>query len=514
MRFKKSLKNLIFSFGYYGSTVLCSFIMRKIMLITIGLAGVSLNSLFHEVIAMLSLSEMGIGSAIIYNLYKPLAEGNKQKIKELMNLFKRAYFLIAISILFIGLSITPFIQYIVNSTGYNINYIRYIYVLFVIQTAVSYCFAYKRSLLAADQKNYVSAKTDSVFKCITIVVNTGVLIIYKRFDLYLISLIILNLFNNTCVSYKVNKIYPYLVGNKEELSNEEVKKVFSNVKNLFIGKVSGTITNSTDNILISIFVNTLEVGRYANYALIVNAFKQIIVQINNAVQGSVGNLYSEGNHNHTSLVLYRMTYTYFILATVFCSGFLSAATPFVNAIFGAKYIIGIIPLIIITINLYFHAMREPIWQMISVSGLFKEDKYIAITGTLVNLLVSVFIGMKYGISGIFLGTTCTYLIQLILKIILLYNKGFGMKGYDYITYLFKLFILSGIIILTTNYCISLIYVENTILKFFVYGFLSVLMSLTLLIITTFKFSEFRYFQQLFKKLLLKQREKANFKYTV
>lgn len=507
MRLKKSIKNLIYSLGYYGVTVLSSFILRKIMLHTIGLAGVSLNSLFNEVIAMMSLSEMGVGTAIVYNLYQPLNEKNEKKIKELMAFFRNVYYLISGIMMVIGLVLLPFIPSIVNSTGYEKNYIRYIFFLFVIQTAISYCFSYKRSLLAADQKNYVSATLDSVFKFITIAVSCIVLWVTKRFDIYLITVIVLSFINNFCVSKKVDSIYSFLKANNEKLPKDEVKKVFDNVKNLFISKISGTITNSTDNILISVLVNTLEVGRYANYALIINAFKQILVQVTNAFQGSVGNLYAEGNNDHIDEVLRRMTYGYFFFATIFCCGYFGSATTFISAVFGSQYKLSVAVVLTTTVNMFFHAVRDPLWQMMTVSGLFRKDRNIAIIGTVVNLIVSIVIGKYYGIVGIFLGTTCTYIIQILLKIPVLYTDGLKKDWKKYFILWIKLFVIFALNCGVVRVVCNQIVIENLILKFLLQGILSVVIAILVILLSTFKMREFSYFTCLFKEKIVKTRKK-------
>lgn len=503
MRLKKSIKNLTYSFIYYSICVLCSFIQRKIMFSTIGLAGVSLNSLFHEVITMMSLTEMGVGTAIVYNLYEPLSNNNEKKIKELMAFFRHIYSLIAIVLLVIGMILLPFIQNIVNCTGYETWYIRYIFYLFVIQTAVSYCFAYKRSLLAADQKNYVSATLDSIFKFITIGASCLALCFTHRFDIYLITTIVLSFINNIAISIRVDKIYPYLKKNKEKLPSEEVKAVFSNVKNLFISKLSGTVTNSTDNILISVLVNTLEVGRYANYALIINAFKQILIQITNAIQGSVGNLYAEKDFDHADEVLKRLTYGYFAFATIFCCGYFGGATSFVGAVFGTEYELPMIVVAITAINLYFHAVRDPTWQMMTVSGLFKKDKNIAVIGTAVNLIVSIVVGLYWGIIGIFLGTMCTYMIQIVLKIPILYKEGLGKDWKSFFIFWIKLFGVFIISLTVTYFTTKQIVFEQLIIRFFIQGLVSVIVAILITMLFTFNMDEFRYY----KSLLVKRKAK-------
>ncbi|MGX6445627.1 lipopolysaccharide biosynthesis protein [Neobacillus sp. K501] len=502
MRLKKSIKNIMFSLIYYFVNVISTFVIRKVLIITIGIQGVGLNSLFNEVIMMLSLAEMGVGTAIIYSLYKPLAENNQQKVKELMNLFRKAYLTIAGIVIIIGLSLVPFIHLIVKETGYNDNYIKYIFILFVAQSAISYCFAYKRSLLIADQRTYISATVDAAFKLISVVSSISILWLSNRFDAFLYSLIFWSLLNNIWVARKTNTLYPYLKGNKEILPRKEKRKVFQNVKDLFISRVSGTVTNSTDNVLISVFVNTIEVGIYSNYALIINAFKQALVQFDIALQGSVGNLYAEGNTDQTINVLKKLTYIYFVLATVFCTSYISSGTSFVSAIFGDTYQLTMPVLLLTAVNLYFHAVRGPVWQVISVSGLFKQDKYIAILGTIVNLIVSVIMGWRYGVFGIFLGTTCTYIIQLCLKILLIFKFGFARSYIPFLQYWFGHF-TGFLLISSVSYILaSRIETGNYLLNFFLQGVIAFTFSLIAIIIFTFKTDEFKYFYSLFTKTFI------------
>lgn len=498
MRLKQSLKNLKFSLIYYTASVLSSFLLRKIMLLTIGLAGVSLNSLFNEVIAMMSLTEMGVGTAIVYNLYEPLSLNDQEKIRQLMNLFRKVYSLIAVAMLIIGAIITPFIQLIVNSTGYSISYIRYIFNLFVVQTALSYLFAYKRSILAADQKNYVVARWDSIFKFLIVGLSALALWLTKRFDIYLYTTIILTFINNWAISNSADKIYPFLKNNNSRLPKKDINKVFDNVKNLFVSRLSGTVTNSTDNVLISVLVNTLQVGIYANYALIINAFKSILVQINNAIQGSVGNLFVETDNKHISTTLFRMTYGYFTFSTIFCSTYLACSKPFIVLVFGKEYLLNFQVVFITTINLFFHAIREPLWQMMAVSGLFKDDRNIALLGTIVNLIVSIIVGVKLGILGIFIGTSCTYIIQILLKIPILYNKALKLDCKKYFYYIILL-IFEFVCISLINYrVISFISCKNVLTEFLIKGFLSVILSGILVFAVSNRTSEFKYYLSLIK----------------
>ena len=162
-RTEKSIRNFIFAVASQVVTVALSFITRTCLIHYLGIEAVSINGLFTEVITALSLAELGVSSAIVYNLYKPLSEGDHQKVSQLMNLFRKAYRIIALATLVIGVSLTPWIQFFIRDLSYDINYIRVIYLMFVFQSAVSYLFSYKIALMEADQNAYIFTKISTLF---------------------------------------------------------------------------------------------------------------------------------------------------------------------------------------------------------------------------------------------------------------------------------------------------------------------------------------------------------------
>lgn len=179
-RSEKSAKNLIYGVGAQSASILLNFVIRIVLVRQVGILSVSLNGLFTEVIAMLSLAEMGVGSAITYSLYKPLAARDEKRIVKLMNLYKTAYRNIAFAVLAAGLCLVPFIQNIVSKVDVPDNYIRLVFVLFLIQTASSYLFSYKSALLNADQNVYLVSKITTIVKIAAEIVNIGLLFMFQN----------------------------------------------------------------------------------------------------------------------------------------------------------------------------------------------------------------------------------------------------------------------------------------------------------------------------------------------
>lgn len=425
------MKNIAMAIILQLVTALLSFVTRTLLIKSLGIDAVSINGLFTEVITILSLTELGVGAAIIYNLYKPLAEGDEEKICRLMLLFKKAYRIIALATLVIGLALIPVITLLVNEVNYPDSYVRTVYALFVVQTAASYLFSYKVSLLTADQRNYIYSIIQVVVKLVSTAVCAAVLFTTYNYIAYLVTVIIFSLATNIAASAVTDKLYPYLREDHGSLRKDERKQVFSNIKNLFVKNVSSRITNSTDNILISALIGTLTVGLYSNYSLILNLIRQLANQISGALAGSLGNLFASEDKKYCSEVLNRLTFIFYMAASALATCLFCCITPFIELWIGEEWVLADAVVFICCFNAFIDFAKIPLWQSLEVSGLFKKDRNIAIAGSCVNLLISIVLGLTWGISGIFLGTLATYVIQLVLKIRLLYSDFFALKSGKY-----------------------------------------------------------------------------------
>lgn len=477
---KNNVKNVSFSVILQAVTVLTSFIVRVVFVHILGKEFNGLNSLFTEIIAMLSLMELGIGTSVSFSLYSPLASGNERQLCRIMTLFKNAYRLIALAIFIVGVAIIPFIGHIVEQVSFDISYIRSIFFLFVVRTSSSYLFSYNTALLTADQKNYIISVITGIVNIVISVLSIIGLVISHNYIVFLIIQIFGTLLTNVCILIKANKIYPFL-RERDELTKDEKRNIFRNIKNIFIGNVSGKITNSTDNILISKLVNTAECGSYANYSVITNSVRSVFTNICNSVTGSIGNIAVTRSSEEIHSFHKQLTFIFFAFAMVSSIGFYGAADSFVELFFGSEYLMPRSVVLICSLNFFLLILREPLWRLMAVSGLFEQDKNISIVGTTVNLIVSVAAGIKYGMFGIFLGTTMTLVIQITLKLCLLYKRRLCIGCSDILLYWLKMVILYslGLIICHIATCFQI--TENTLLSFILYGAISVAIAMLLIL---------------------------------
>ncbi len=507
-RVDKSLKNLRYGVTYQGIDVLLKFAMRKAMVVMLGDAIVGLNGLFTEVLAMLSLAELGVGSAITYSLYKPLSEGDNEKVASLMLLFKRAYQIIALSIFGIGLVLLPFIHLLVNKVSFDLGYIRLVYFLFLLSTASSYLFSYKSALLTADQSAYKSTRILIIADVITVSAKTAALLITKNFLLFLVIDVVSKLITNLFISRAANRDYPHLKSKAELPDKEERKEIFKNIKHLFIGKLSGKITNSTDNTLISVLDSTLSVGFYSNYSMVLASARSFLSQLTNAASGSIGNLMLEESKEYCYTVLRRMTMMMFIPGAVISAVFYAELSPFIAVWLGAERVIGDGIVAVLVLNFLLYAIREPLWQFTGVSGLFKKDKNISIIGTTANLVISIALGIPCGMLGIFIGTLATLVLQYILKARLLCRERLSVSPAGFYLLTAELLLAAAACAVFCKWLCSLIPLGG-ILGVIVGCALTALITLGFIMAVFSKMDEMNYFRQTVKHRLKALKKKLH-----
>ena len=505
-RTNNSIRNIIFAFGFQAVSILTNFIIRTIMIRYLGNQAVSLNGLFTEVLSVLSLTELGVGSAIVYNLYKPLAENNQEKVRQLMGLFKTAYRIIAGATFVIGILICPWVHLLVNSLDYSLNYIRAVYVLFVVDLAASYLFSYKLSLLNADQKNYMVSKINMWMRFLGAGVKIAVLILTKEFVFFLLVSIAITFIGNVIGSIMVDKCYPWLKENHEKLPKEEQKAVFANIKNLFIKTLSGKITSSTDNMLISTLVNTLQVGIYSNYSLIIGIFRQVANQIvYGGITASLGNLLVTEEEEKCVTVFNRLLYLFYIIATVACVGTFCCIDLFIEGLWikKAEYLLGTGIVFVCCLNLFMEILHRPLWAVMEVSGLFQQDKYVSIAGSVVNLVISVVLGLRIGMSGIFIGTFLTYAIQAVLKAKLLFEKRFSRSAWKYYLVTTGMFVGMLAQMAVAYWLCGLLTIESVVVRFVLYVLISSGVTGGSILLCTFRMEAFSYYLGFARGILVK-----------
>ena len=493
-RTEKSIRNFVFAVAAQAVTVALSFITRTCLIYCLGIEAVAINGLFTEVIAALSLAELGVGSAIVYNLYKPLSEGDHQKVSQLMNLFRKAYRFIALATLVIGVGLTPWIQFFIKDLSYDINYIRVIYLMFVFQSAVSYLFSYKIALLEADQNAYIYTKISTIFRIVGTVLILVILVATKRYIVFLGTNILLIIATNAYASHVVNENYPYLE-KKERLPKEERTQIFGNIRNIFVKQFAGRVVDSTDNILISTLVSTLLVGYYSNYLVVIGVFKQLAAKMMSAAMASMGNLFVTERTESKVAALTRLTFIFYVFASIASIGTFACVQPFIKLWLGEKYLLDYTVVAILCLLLVTEITYKPLSSAMHLSGYFVIGRNISFVSALVNLAVSIVLGKKIGLIGIFIGTMCTYTIEIIAKVHYLFKLYFKENSFRYVCFWLKM-LLVFIVEMTTIYIIYLHMSFSALPAFVFNGLISILLTFVVITLVFGKSDAYLYSKQL------------------
>lgn len=503
MRTKNSIKNIITGILQQGVVLILGFISRKIFVSYLGVELLGINGLLSNILSMLGLVELGIGTAIYYSLYRPIAEEDYGQINAIMKLYSRVYKYIGAIVGILGIILIPLLKYIVN-TDINMKYVNIVFIVFLVDSVISYFLAYRRNIFSADQKDYVLNKIGVIFSILTSVLQITIIIFTQNYILYLIIKILIVFIQNLIIYYLTNKYYPYLRNNKSEPLKPEIKyELIKNVKALIIMKMAVYCVTGTDNILISIFVGVTTVGIYSNYALLINTVNSLIQQIFSGIRASFGNFLIKKTTEQGHEIFEILYFVNFWISTLCATLLFVLINPFITIWLGKNMLLPIEVVAIIVFNFYFISMTNSIEIVRSAAGMYSPYpffKYWAFIEGIINLIASVILVgiLKYGIIGIFLGTTLSSFITVYVLPWNVYKYVFKMDSKKYYIKHFLYMISSLLIVSITYFITNIINLDNIILIFIIKAVCCLLIPNVILIITFKNNKEFTYLVNKFK----------------
>ena len=409
-RTKNSLLNI--STGLIGQllTLVVSFAVRTVFIYELGATYLGLNGLFGNILSLLSFTELGFGQAIIYALYKPIAQGDEQMVGSLMALFRKVYRWMFCIVALLGFSITPFLGFFVK-TEIEIPNFHLIYILYVISSAVSYLFAYKKSLLFASQKTYLSTTISYWFIIGSAIFQVLVLVLWQNFILYLCVQIASVILQDITIARKADKQYPYLSKYKNaRLPEGEISDIKKNVKALIIYKIGTLSLNSTDNIVISKFVGLLQVGLYSNYWLVCSSAGGFLGTIFSNITASIGHLNATETDEIKTRMFFRINMATFLFYGVSSICLFTSMSPFILLWIGNEYVLSPSTSFIIALNQYIGGMLYSSYNYRQTMGLFVQGKTRPIISAVLNIVLSIILANYYGLPGVLWGTAITRLV--------------------------------------------------------------------------------------------------------
>lgn len=493
--------NVITSILTIFISVIIQFINRTLLVKNISIVYIGYNGLFSNIFSFLSLLELGIGPAIMYALYKPYAEGNFKKVNTYLRMYKKIYIILFIVILSIGVLLSFFLQFIINENEFYDDTIL-IYILFLLNSSIGYLFIYYKSILILNQKNYYLNYVTTLVSFINIIPFYVILVYTKDFKFYLMYQIFSTICLNLIIRYLAIKEVKFLNEfGKDSLVAEDIYDLKKTVFGNFIGKISGFIVFSTDNILISKFINISLVGIYSNYIILVNIINSITQAFNNPIKASVANyINTQENKNNGKDVFYIHHFLIFFINTFFSVVFYFSVNPFIKLWIGENFLLSNNILMLIVINMYITNSRNTLALFYDIYGLSKYDKVKAIVEMFLNLFLSILF-LKYfnmGIFGILLGTlVSSILLPFWYEPFIIFKNVFKVSVLEYwyknIQYIL-VFISINFILEYINK--NIIYIEYVNFYIFIFNvFINVLITLIILLLLFYK-------TKIFKELVL------------
>lgn len=501
MRVEKSIRNAVSSVYMQVSIQILQFIVRTVFIRTLSVEYWGINGLFSNILMMLSLAELGIGNAINYSMYKPIAERDEKKICEYMNIYKKLYIGIGIFILMIGAGLIPFLNFFMASKP-NIDYLYLIYFLYVINSASTYFFSYKAAIIAVDQKQYMVSNSNVIFSFIQSILQIVFLLITKNFLIYLSINIFINVSKNIYISAIADKNYPFLKnGNSLRLPTEEFRKLYKNVFAMLLHKVSNVILNGTDNLVISKFMGIAILGIYSNYSTLIITIKIIFDLIFNSLTSSVGNLCVKESNNKVHQVFSLIQFVNFWMIGFCSTCFITLFNPFMSIWVGKDYLLSMSVVITIVSVFFFTCMRRTIEMFRDALGLFWYDRYAGIAEAIINIVVSVLLVTKIGIIGVFLGTIISNIATAFwISPYILYKYKFKKSVWEYFKSYVNYFIITLLAMVSTYLVASFIH-GNVISSLFIKILICISIYNIAYIVTYYRTSEMNYLISILQTVL-------------
>lgn len=500
-RINNSIRNARYSIISQLVTYIGNFVTRKIFLLILTTEYLGLNGAFSNLLSLLSLAELGFGTAISYSLYKPLAEKDEKVLNSIINLAKRFYILIGSGIFIFGVLLTPFLENIIGELP-QISNIKLIYLLFVLDSSLSYINIYKRDLIITDQKQYVIEIYQSIISIVKSILQIIILVVTNNYVIFLICQVVFTIVGNIVVSKHANNQYPWIKNrNVTELDDSLKKTIKINVKSVFLHRLGNILVFSTDNLLISNFFGVVWVGIYSNYSLIISALKTTYNKVFASSLASIGNLGVTSDKRHINMVFNRLNFlggwlygwSFICLVILF--------NPFINLWLGSEYSFNMSIVFIISLNFYVNGMREAVRTFRSALGIYRYDRYKSVFEALVNIVASILLANTMGIVGVFVGTfLSTMLVCFWIEPLMLFKHGLKGNLKDY----FKNYVFNTIVTIVAYIPTSLINYTikgSNIISFVLRFILCVSVPNIIFYLIYNKKDEFRYYYDIFKRYL-------------
>lgn len=434
-RTTKSIKNSTVALIFFCIDFILKFYSRSIFLKTLGDEILGLNSTIMNLLQFLNLAELGIGAAVGFTLYKPIARNDTETITEIIHLNGHLYRRIALLVGLGALFIMCFFPIIFKKTDLSLWYIYSTFLVFLIGLILNYCMNYKQILLSASQMDYkiqYSYKSCQIVKVISQII--AVELLPYPYIWWLVIEGVFSYISALALNIMVKKNFPY-IGNINKSYKDlklKYKSIINKIKQVFFHKICGFILTQTSPLIIYAYLSLSIVTLYTNYLIIITGITQLMNAVFNSMTNAIGNLVTESNLDRIMSVFYEMFSLRFYIASVCCVSLLALIKPFIILWVGSEYILPNSTLYIIVAILYISLTRTTVDAFLNAYGMY-QDIASPIIEAIINLGMAIILGAHWGLNGIITGTLISlFLVVFLWKPYFLYKKAFKKPIFGYI----------------------------------------------------------------------------------
>ena len=409
-RSKNAARNIVFGVTMKLYQILIPFIMRTIIIYFLGMEYAGLNSLFSSVLQILNLAELGVGSAMIFSMYEPIAKDDKIQICALMRLYRIYYRIIGLVIDVIGLVLLPFIPYLAKSDVPADMNIYILYLLNLGATVLTYwLYAYKNCLLNAHQREDVISKINLILNSVQYGLQIVVLVVWKNYYIFLIIALASQVIVNIVIALVVDKMYPQYHA-RGKLDKEKTKQINQRIRDLFTSKVGNVILRSSDAVVISSFLGLTILGIYQNYYFIINALMSIATIIFNSCLAGIGNslLTETKDKNLRDLNIFTLIIVW--LGGWSCSCLICLFQPFIEIWVGKENLLSMGVVVCLAVYFFIAEINQLLNVYKDAAGIWHEDKWRPFVTALVNLGLNILTINYLGVYGVILSTVVSIIV--------------------------------------------------------------------------------------------------------
>lgn len=431
MRTKKVFLNAMISFISYFILMFISFANRSIFLEYLSPNLLGLNTLYGDVFQLLSFAEVGLGSVVAFNLYKPLSEHDHDTVSGILNLYRKLLSIIIIGILVMGIFLSPVAISLVNS-NLSRSFLFTVYLLQLISLTFSYLWAYKRVYFFVNEQNYLIILIEVVIKFVFLFINFAILHYTSSYILFLIVIIVQTLLTNIIVSMKFDSKFQKI--NRDiEIKTSIKSGIYHSVRNTFIQKIVVFVFNTSDTFIVNYFLGLASLAALSNYYVIFKSVKSLFGQVLGAANASIGNITNNTDEQNKKIPSFRLfNLISFYIASFVMMNILFLTQRFIFFWIGDDFLLSNTFVLIASIWIYIDLVSGDISSFYSALGLFKLDRNISIIASIINIIVSL-VSIRYlGIVGVILGTISGSMLLWISRAYLVYQRSILISFSDFL----------------------------------------------------------------------------------